>query len=73
MLTYILSLLGLPLLCVLWIVFQEWLAKNSPDYKGYKAGCGGCSRSCGDPETKAADIKKHHNVDADSLLHKHNQ
>lgn len=46
MLTYILTLLGLPLLCVFWVVFQSWLAKKDPNYKGYKAGCGGCTRSC---------------------------
>jgi len=45
--TYFLSLMALPLLCVLWIVFQEWLAKQDPKYQGYQAGCGGCSRSCG--------------------------
>jgi len=45
MLTYILTLLGLPILCVVWVIFQSWLAKKDPDYKGYKAGCGGCSQS----------------------------
>ena len=46
MLSYIIALLALPLFCVLWVVFQQWLAKQNPDYKGYKAGCGGCTRSC---------------------------
>jgi hypothetical protein len=45
MLTYILALLGLPLLCVLWVVFQLWLAKKDSDFKGYKSGCGGCNRN----------------------------
>jgi len=45
--TYFLSLIALPLLCVLWIVFQEWLAKQDPKYQGYQAGSGACSRSCG--------------------------
>ncbi len=52
MLTHILSLLGLILLCVLWVVFQGWLAKQDSNYKGYKAGCGGCTRSCGDKEAE---------------------
>jgi len=52
MLSYIIALLGLPLLLVLWFLLQEWLTRNNPDYKGYKAGCGGCSRSCGNSETK---------------------
>jgi hypothetical protein len=74
MMTYILALLGLPLLCVLWIVFQGWLAKNNPDYKGYKAGCGGCSRrceetepDCGHTETGSEKIPETHYVDASSL------
>lgn len=84
MLAYILTLLGLPLMCVLWIVFQGWLAKNDPDYNGYKAGCGGCSRSsgdandscghsdhsCGHSETKT---HKTHYIDASSLRVKHNE
>ncbi|MFK5987148.1 MAG: hypothetical protein QM479_17195 [Pseudomonadota bacterium] len=54
MLTYVLVLIGLPVLCVLWILFQSWLAKINPEYKGYQAGCGGCNRSCG----KASSDKK---------------
>ncbi len=50
--THILSLIGLSLLCVLWVIFQQWLAKQDPKYKGYQAGCGGCSRSCGEKEQK---------------------
>ena len=45
MLTYLFALLGLPLLCVFWVIFQSWLAKKDPAYQSYKAGCGGCSRS----------------------------
>ena len=56
--TYILSLIALPLLCVLWIVFQQWLAKQDPKYKGYQAGCGGCSRSCGDTEKDSEQSQK---------------
>ena len=48
--THILSLIGLSLLCVLWLIFQQWLARQDPEYKGYQAGCGGCTRSCGEKE-----------------------
>ncbi len=75
MLTHLLSLLALPLLCVLWVVFQGWLAKQDPDYGGYKAGCGGCTRSCGEHDVGdcGAEIadgkeKKVAYVDASSLL-----
>jgi hypothetical protein len=52
MLTHFIALFALPLLCVLWVVFQQWLAKNDPVYQGYKSGCGGCTRSCGSTDTK---------------------
>ena len=86
MMTYILSLISLPLLCVLWIVFQQWLAKQDPKYKGYQAGCGGCSRSCGDKNEKSQKqgsscdddlkekvekVKKIHFIDASTLWSKH--
>ncbi|MCU7799295.1 MAG: hypothetical protein KZQ70_03900 [gamma proteobacterium symbiont of Lucinoma myriamae] len=79
--TYILSLIALPLLCGLWIVFQQWLAAQDPKYKGYQAGCGGCSRSCGDTEKSKTegrncnDLKEKsqntHFVDASTLWSKH--
>lgn len=85
MMTHILSLIALPLLCVLWIVFQQWLAKQDPKYKGYQAGCGGCSRSCGDAEKNSEQsqnqgsncsdfkekVKKIHFIDASALWSKH--
>lgn len=60
MMSYFLSLMALPLLCVFWIVFQGWLARQDSDYKGYKAGCGGCTRSCTDgvPEASETQIKE---------------
>ena len=74
MLTHILSLLGLILLCVLWIVFQGWLAKQDSGYQGYKAGCGGCTRSCGEKEAETCESthtpKKAHYIDASSLWSK---
>ncbi|MCW8929763.1 MAG: hypothetical protein OQL19_05960 [Gammaproteobacteria bacterium] len=74
MLTYIISLLALPLLCVIWIIFQNWLAKQDPDYQGYKAGCGGCTRSCHTDEQDACASnnkeEKTQFVDASSVLSK---
>ena len=70
MLTYIISLLALPLLCVMWIIFQGWLARQDPNYQGYKAGCGGCSRSCGEQEPEIKEQKSHY-IDASSLCSKH--
>lgn len=74
MLTHILSLLALIFLCVIWVVFQGWLAKQDSGYQGYKAGCGGCTRSCGDKESEACEsseiIKKEHYLDASSLWSK---
>ena len=46
MLTYIIALFALPALLVAWFLFQKWLEKVDGSYKGYKAGCGGCTRSC---------------------------
>ncbi|MCU7938190.1 MAG: hypothetical protein KZQ64_07435 [gamma proteobacterium symbiont of Bathyaustriella thionipta] len=85
MMTHILSLIALIVLCVLWIVFQQWLAKQDPKYKGYQAGCGGCSRSCGDSDKTSkqsqkqdshcsdfeAKGKKIHFVDASTLWSKY--
>lgn len=61
--TYILSLMALPLLCVLWLIFQRWLARQDPNYQGYQAGCGGCSRkdSCASKgEGQSQTVKKIH-------------
>ena len=74
--SYIIALFSLSALCVLWVIFQGWLAKTDKDYKGYKAGCGGCSRSCGESETKHDDsecdpaeikVTKTQFIDASSL------
>ncbi|RDH80930.1 MAG: hypothetical protein DIZ78_17900 [endosymbiont of Escarpia spicata] len=47
MLIHILSLLGLMLLCGGWVLFQGWLSRQDPEYKGYKVGCGACKQgSC---------------------------
>ncbi|MBL3591529.1 MAG: hypothetical protein JMN24_17350 [gamma proteobacterium endosymbiont of Lamellibrachia anaximandri] len=44
MLIHILSLLGLMLLCGGWVLFQGWLSRQDPEYKGYKVGCGACKQ-----------------------------
>jgi len=46
MLTYFIALLSVPALCVAWFLLQEWLNKVDTAYKGYQAGCGGCTRRC---------------------------
>ena len=46
MLSYIIALFAVPILFVAWFIFQNWLAKIDNSYKGYKAGCGGCTRTC---------------------------
>ncbi len=47
---YLMSLLGLTLLCAGWMVFQLWLKKQDPQRAGYKPGCGACQGgSCGVP------------------------
>ncbi len=54
MIDYILPLLGLSLLCALWVLFQHWLAKQDPEKEsGYKPGCGACSsKSCPEKRNK---------------------
>ena len=72
--THILSLIGLSLLCVLWVIFQQWLAKQDPKYKGYQAGCGGCSRSCGEKEQQQRQSEKTIQfTDASDLWSKHSK
>ncbi|RLJ20661.1 hypothetical protein DJ031_05235 [bacterium endosymbiont of Escarpia laminata] len=65
MLIHILSLLGLMLLCGGWVLFQGWLSRQDPEYKGYKVGCGACKQqgSCStqdgcDTAVPAASIKR---------------
>ncbi len=65
---YFLSLIALPLLCVAWVLFQAWLARQDPKYQGYQAGCGGCSRSCG--ESSHGSETKAQFVDASALCSK---
>ena len=44
MLTHIFALLGLSLLCALWVLFQRWLVRQDPDKKEvFRPGCGACS------------------------------
>ncbi|KRT54063.1 hypothetical protein Ga0074115_102165 [endosymbiont of Ridgeia piscesae] len=58
--THLLALLGLAALCGSWIIFQDWLKRQDPSYRGYKAGCGACGNgaceseqgSCSPPATQ---------------------
>lgn len=44
---HIFALLGITLLCGLWMVFQLWLKRVDPQRDNYKPGCGACqSGSC---------------------------
>jgi hypothetical protein len=40
MLTHVLAIVGLSVMCVLWYVIQQWVARNMPDRP--RGGCGGC-------------------------------
>jgi len=45
---YLLALLGITLLCALWMRFQLWLKRVDPQRDGFKPGCGACKNgSCG--------------------------
>ena len=44
---YLLALIGITLLCGVWIKFQLWLKRVDPDKGDYQPGCGACqSGSC---------------------------
>ena len=43
---YVGSVLGLALLCALWVLFQQLLKRLDPDGRELEAGCGGCARTC---------------------------
>ena len=48
MLGYLLSIGGLIALCAAWVLFQLWLKRIDPGYRGLQGGCGGCAekREC---------------------------
>ncbi len=48
MLTYLLSIIGLVVLCVLWVLFQLWLGKHDPQHRANSIQCGGCKDPCGE-------------------------
>jgi hypothetical protein len=56
---YLLALLGITLLCALWMKFQLWLKRVDPQRDGFKPGCGACQGgSCGTaPSTTETTIK----------------
>lgn len=63
LLEYILALLGITLLCALWIKFQLWLKKVDPQRNDFKPGCGACqSGSCGTVQGKAETMIKMENI-----------
>jgi hypothetical protein len=49
-LNYLLALIGITLLCALWMKFQLWLKRVDPEREGFKPGCGACKGgSCATP------------------------
>ena len=57
MIGYLISLLGLTLLCAGWMMFQLWLKRQDPDRAGYKPGCGACQGgSCGAAPQEAESV-----------------
>ena len=49
---YLLALVGLTLLCGVWIKFQLWLKQIDPDKGDYQPGCGACKVSSCDKAGK---------------------
>lgn len=43
--THVAAVLGLSVLCGLWVVFQRWLARKDPGLPGIEDGCGSCHRT----------------------------
>ena len=41
---YALAILALVVLCGLWVLFQQWVAKRMPEAPGIGRRCDGCSR-----------------------------
>lgn len=42
MLTHVLAVVGLSVMCGLWFVIQQWVARHMPDRPSGCGGCGGC-------------------------------
>lgn len=49
---YVLSVLGLSVLCGLWVVFQRWIARLDPGAPGVEGRCGNCGQVCEVPEAE---------------------
>jgi hypothetical protein len=55
---YLLALIGITLLCAVWMKFQLWLKQVDPQKEGYRPGCGACQGgSCGTTTTTETTIK----------------
>jgi len=62
-LNYLMALLGITLLCALWMKFQLWLKRLDPERDGFKPGCGACkSGSCGTAPPKTETTIKAVNI-----------
>lgn len=43
---YVLPILSLAVVCGLWIVFQQWIARQMPGAPGIRRRCSGCTQDC---------------------------
>lgn len=61
---HIFALIGITLLCALWMAFQLWLKRVDPERDDYKPGCGACQGgACGASQGPAEITIKHKNID----------
>jgi hypothetical protein len=45
---HLVAILGLALLCALWVLFQRWVGRVDPDGRNQEIGCSGCAGVCED-------------------------
>ena len=55
MLHYLLVILGLALLCALWVIIQRWIARQMPEAPGVEGRQGSCRGTRSAPPTEACE------------------
>jgi hypothetical protein len=45
MIAYLIAVLGLAVLCSLWVLFQLWIKKHAPEVRPLNLCCGSCDSS----------------------------
>jgi hypothetical protein len=45
MIVYLMAILGLAVLCALWVLFQLWIRKHDPEVRPINLCCGSCDVS----------------------------